>query len=167
MLPRMMRTPPLLLSPWLADVASAVRASMSAPSWAWAGVTPASLPLLCRYRFDGQTHRIAGLVACRARRWGACADAAAIFAARAVLDGDDPASVWLLVELAPSMPSYAHLRLWAPSLGLVDPYARRARAERRRVDGVVSLRSALDGARAVAAVPGLSVRAAVRAVGAP
>lgn len=151
-----------LSCPWLADVSSAVRASMRAHSAAW--VTPGAFAAMCRYRFLGQAHPIAGLVECQRRGWGACADAAAVFAARAVLDGDDARDVWFFLELAPSMASYAHLRVWSPSGGVVDPYARRARGERRRVDGMVSLFDVQRGARAALSTPGLSVRAAVKKV---
>ena len=74
------------------------------------------------YRFDGERHRIASLRTCFRRGYGACADAAALVAAVAKLNGEDAAVCYERVD---SLPDYAHVRAvwrgWA-----CDPWPERS-----------------------------------------
>ena len=82
------------------------------------------------YKYEGSQHRVVGLIAARARKFGACTEAAGAAAAVGILM-PGMANVALCVELDSDAPGYSHVRtLWQPPNAapiVVDPYAAHSR----------------------------------------
>jgi hypothetical protein len=62
----------------------------------------------CKYRFEGQRHRVLELAACRRRGWAACADGSAAIAAVLLMAG---AGCAICYERACPADGYAHVRV--------------------------------------------------------
>lgn len=74
-----------------------------------------------RYHYEGPGHHIVSVQRCRARKYGACGDAAASLLAAAKRQN---VHALLCVEEPSSMPDYRHVRVYLPHVDVtLDPYA--------------------------------------------
>ena len=172
-------------APWLAEVRRAALASLASPAFgAWVryhrrgGDAVEVLQALSDdlgeglpYRFDGPAHRIASWQDCRARGWGACADAAAHLAAAAVVlrmaSVSGPPMLWFAFEAPSVLPDYSHLRTVIRRTSgrrvvdvVLDPFGLRAAPMRPRADYVVPVDDVLRLGGAANLQPGAASLAA-------
>lgn len=116
-----------LVAPWCVDIQRAVQANLRdglirrlLPDEVAAEFI-ANIP----YRFLGERHHIVGHLVCEARRYGACADAAAAIMASCIAQG---LSAHLCVEAPAHLQTYTHVRVLVDGLNgrpmALDPYKR-------------------------------------------